>query len=267
MTKTELLSDVVKQTYNLKPRRWKQEFKASLGYEPFLRRTKTKNHPSSVTRTGRPEAHQLGIRFRVSVIDTLLSCWYNCCALSHTLQGPSLCLRVTLVSWLLLQGRHCLVFVVLSSSLSPLRGKQDWLEGRGPVYLLSPVCLSSGNVLLPLWDPLTCVHVFGELTCLQEEPEISAFLRLRSGHFVAGHRSYNWRAGSRRVVSWGTLAPALFTRGPGTSYFWADRVGRAPAKTGAGSQLGLNRKHTNIEESLAMDAFQGLGWYPLWSTH
>lgn len=72
MTKTELLSDVVKQTYHLKPRRWKQEFKASLGYEPFLRRTK--NHPSSVTRTGRPAVHQLGIRFRVSVIDTLLSC-------------------------------------------------------------------------------------------------------------------------------------------------------------------------------------------------
>lgn len=53
-------------------------------------------------------------------------------------------------------------------------------------------------------------------------------------------------------------ASALSRGGPGTSYFWADRVGRLQPKQ-AGSQSGIYWKHTNTVESLATDALQGLG--------
>lgn len=105
--------------------------------------------------------------------------------------------------------------------------------------------------MLSLWASLTCAHVFGELPRLQKEPEIAAFLTFHTCYSVAGHRSCNWRTGSRKVG-------ALFRRGPGTSYFWADRVGRLQPKQ-AGSQSGFYWKHTDPVESLVMDAFQGLG--------
>lgn len=35
--------------------------------------------------------------------------------------------------------------------------------------------------------PLTCAHVCGELSRLQEEPEVAALLCLQAGHPVAGH--------------------------------------------------------------------------------
>lgn len=112
--------------------------------------------------------------------------------------------------------------------------------------------------MLSLWAPLTCAHVFGELPSLQEEPEIAAFLTLHSRYSVAGHRTYNWSTGSRRGGGEETSASALFRREPGTSYFWANRVGRLQPKQ-AGSQSGIYWKHTNTVESLATDALQGLG--------
>lgn len=112
------------------------------------------------------------------------------------------------------------------------------MESCGLAFLKLPA--------VPL-GPLTCAHAFGELPGLQEEPQIAAFLTLHSCHSVAGHRSYNWSTGGRCV---GDLSLCTFWKGTWHKLFLGKQ---------AGPRSGFYWKHTNTVESLAMDAFQGLG--------